>query len=197
MTERSYAENLENASRAMALVEDGYLLPLGLTGRAGLVHERFHFVEARRWAYYLRHVARFRVPKAEAGEVEAVTHSYGNSPKIGVNKNYHTFGTLVHESVHYFSHLNFRRSFGVELYEGATEYLARWLLGDFGPRRDVFGENDLYADEVGPFFSVIEDESGREELCRAYFHGHEDAINKLRDRLLQFDGSTAAGSGCG
>ncbi len=151
----------------MALVEKGYLGPLGLPESKGCIHTRFHFVEAKRWAYYLRHVARFRVPNDLAGQVEAVTHSYANSPKIGVNKSYHTFATLVHECLHYFSHLNFRRSFAADVYEGATEYLTRRLLGDLGPRRDVHGENDMCAYEVRPFLSVVDDENVLEELCRA------------------------------
>lgn len=196
MRERTYAENLENATRAMALVENGYLVSLGMPFHAGELHKRFHFVGPTRWSYYLRHVARFRVPKNEADKVEAVTHSYQVSPKIGINEKYHTFETLVHESVHYYSHRCFRRSFTTDTYEGATEYLARNLLGDFGPRRDMFGKNDLYANELSPFLSVIEDEKDLEHLCVAYFCGHQDSIDHVHHRLKRLVSPEMEGSRC-
>jgi len=178
--------HLADAVTAFTLVQDRYAVPPGLPCPAGRILRNFHFVEAKRWDYYLRYVARFNVQEENAGKVEAVTHSYETTPKIGVNKEYHTFATLVHESVHFFSHYEFRRAFDVDSYEGATEYLARSVLGDFGPRRDINGQNDMYAREIIPFLSIAAGEFDRQQLCQAYFAGDQKAILRLNNRLSEF-----------
>jgi len=178
-----------DAKRAIMLVADRYAVPLGLSCPTDHIHKLFHFVEAKRWAYYLRHVARFNVPKEFSEKVEGVTHSYADSPIIGINKSYYTFGTLVHESVHFFSHHAFRKAFKVDKYEGATEYLTRSLLDDFGPRQDVHGQNDMYARELFPFLSILNSDADRQQLCRAYFNGENNAILQIGHRVNRFQGN--------
>ncbi len=180
------ARHLSDAVAAFTLVQDSYAIPPGSSCQAGRILRNFHFVEAKRWAYYLRYVARFSVREENAGKVEAVTHSYETAPKIGVNKEYHTFATLVHESVHFFSHFAFRQAFSVDGYEGATEYLARSVLDDFGPRRDINGQNDMYAREIIPFLSIAAGEFDRQQLCQAYFAGDKKAILLINDRFGEF-----------
>jgi len=174
------------AKRAFMLVAERYAVPQGLSCPADHIQKLFHFVEAKRWAYYLRYVARFNVPKEMSAEVEGVTHCYADSPRIGINKCYYTFGTLVHESIHFFSHHAFRQAFKVDIYEGATEYLTRSLLDDFGPRRDVHGQNDMYARELAPFLSILDSDADRQQLCRAYIAGENNAIQQIGYRVNRF-----------
>lgn len=174
-----------DARHAFMLVENSYAAASGLRYRADNIHRIFHFVEEKRWAYYLRYIARFNVAKEKAVEVEGVTHSYGDAPKIGVNKAFHTYGTLVHESVHFFSHYAFRKAFSVDEHEGATEYLTRSLLGELGPRRDVHGQGDIYAREFALFESVIVSDEGLRQLCKAYFVGDDRSISQLKVLLMR------------
>ena len=172
-----------DAKRAFLCVAQNYALPMGLPMPAEPVHQLFHFVEEKRWAYYLRYIARFNVPPESSAQVEGVTHSYADSPRIGINRVYHSYATLVHESVHFFSHYAFRRAFSVAEYEGATEYMTRRLLGETGPRYDVNGENDIYAQEYAQFLSAMPKEEDREQLCKAYFCGDDEIISLTRHRL--------------
>jgi hypothetical protein len=175
-----------DAKRAFTLVANHYVIPLGLPDRSDRIHQHFHFVEASRWAYYLRFNARFNVPEINAGQVEAVTHSYETGPKIGVNKSYHTFGTLVHESIHFFSHYAFRQAFDVSGYEGATEYLTRKLLNDLGPRCDVSGDNNMYAREITPLLAIVTSDEIHDLLCQAYFLGNGETIATLQNDLAKW-----------
>jgi hypothetical protein len=180
---KSRSELYADARRAFTLVVNNYAAPRKLTGPGGPIHQHFHFVEADRWAYYLRYIARYAFADENPRRVEAVTHSYATKPKIGVNLSFHTFATLVHESIHFFSHYEFRRSFPVSAYEGATEYLTRNLLNNLSPRRDVNGENDLYASEITPFLALVTDDEHREQLYKAYFLGNRKSIVCLQDDL--------------
>lgn len=173
-----------DAERAFLQVVDHYLRPLGLKAPpVSGIFRIFHFVEAKRWHYYLRHVARFDVTATQAPNVEGVTHSYENDPKIGINKCYHTQATLVHESIHFFSSYAFRRAFHVDINEGATEYLTRIILNDQGPRRDINGNGDLYKNEFALFNTMIHNEADHEVLNKAYFLGDQQAISLL-DQLI-------------
>lgn len=169
-----------DAWRAFNLVVDIYAIPLDLKCPSDHVHKLFHFVEAKRWAYYLRYIAHFNVAQGGEAKVEGVTHSYATNPKMGINRNYHTFATLVHESIHFFSHYNFRKAFTISEYEGATEYLTRNLLNDFNPRKDVNGRGDIYARELAPFLSLIVDDECLRQLCKAYFSGDSTAISSIK-----------------
>lgn len=171
---------MNNAERAFKQVEDTYAIPSGLPPYlTSPVWQNFHFVEASRWAYYLRYIARFNVQQENAEKVEGVTHSYDSIPKIGINRCYHTFATLVHESIHFFSHYAFRRAFNVDVFEGATEYLTRRLLGESGPRRDIHQQGNIYAHEYALVLSVIHNDKDRQRLCKAYFCGNEKAILQI------------------
>lgn len=176
---------MKEAERAFMQVESHYAHPSGLsTASLSPVHQIFHFIEERRWAYYLRYIAYFKVTNIAANKVEGVTHSYATTPKIGINSRYHTFATLIHESIHFFSHYDFRRIFSVDAYEGATEYLTRQLLGEPGPRRDMQGEGDIYAREYAFICSRISGDSDREQLRKAYFLGDEKAISHIRQSFI-------------
>lgn len=176
---------MENAEQAFMRVENKYARPLGLPEELlSPVRQIFHFVEAGRWAYYPRYIAYFNVQKEDAAKVEGITHSYATAPKIGINKCYHTFATLVHESVHYFSHYAFRKTFTVNDYEGATEYLTRDLLNDFGPTRDSHGQGDIYANEFACLRSLMTNNDDRQQLCNAYFTGDKKSISLIKQRLI-------------
>ncbi len=179
-TEKSLKELRQDAEHALKRVRDHYLLPLGRTYPANTIWRHFHFVEEKRWTFYLRHIAYFNVPENRVASVEAVTHSYGNGPKIGINKYYHTYATLVHECIHFFSHHAFRKAFNVAQFEGATEYLTRALLADFGPRRDMYGQGDIYAEELALMKSIITDDGDNQRLCKAYFEGDQQSIAGIK-----------------
>lgn len=171
------------AEQAFRRVADHYAIPCGLTYPQRPIFKLFHFVEASRWDYYLKHIAQFKVEGNAAAEVEGVTHSYGQQPQIGINRDYHTQATLIHESIHFFSHYQFRRSFPVAVFEGATEFLTRNLLGNFGPRQDVHGQGDIYANEIAIFTRVLKGVIDMECLNRAYFKGDSSSISHLEHRL--------------
>ncbi len=174
-----------DARHAFMLVENSYAAASGSRYGADNIHRNFHFVEEKRWAYYLRYIAHFNVAKEKAAEVEGVTHSYGDVPKIGINKAFHTYGTLVHESVHFFSHHAFRKAFSVMEFEAATEYLTRSLLDELGPRRNVHGQGDIYAREFALFESVIVGDEGLRQLCKTYFVGDDRSISQLEGLLMR------------
>jgi hypothetical protein len=188
--QKTRSELHTEANRAFMLVADHYATPAGLSLPPAHIHTLFHFVEANRWIYYLRHIAYFKVPDESATRVEGVTHSYASDPKIGINKSYHSFATLVHESVHFFSHYQFRKAFSVNHYEGATEYLARQLLQISGPRRDAQGQGDIYAEEVALFVSVFNQGLDIQTLCKAYFVGEKKAITQIKNQLNESIGSS-------
>jgi len=171
------------ADRAFRLVVDHYA-NYGLYYPERPIFKLFHFVEAKRWVYYLKHVAHFNVAEDRAGEIEGVTHSYADQPQIGINRDYHSYATLVHESIHFFSHYEFRKAFTVNEYEGATEYLARNLLDDFSPRRDSNGEGDIYAKEFTLFATIIKNKQSLQQLCKAYFCGDIDIISNIKNQIV-------------
>jgi hypothetical protein len=175
-----------DAERAFKLVLNAYAAPSGLSNPSESIHKLFHFVEAGRWNYYLKYIARFNVAEDHSANVEGVTHSYGRDTKIGINKSYFTFATLVHESIHFFSHYAFRKAFTVAKYEGATEYLTRNLLDDFSPRKDMHGQGDIYGKEIAPFLSVIVEQEYLPQLCKAYFTGDREIISALKYRLENY-----------
>ena len=51
---------LAEGERAFLSVVEGHVVPLGLPRPQVNPGELFRFVESKRWAYYLRYVARFR-----------------------------------------------------------------------------------------------------------------------------------------
>ncbi len=174
---------ISDAHRAFSIVVNAYAAPSGLSAPSDPIHKSFHFVEANRWNYYLKNIARFYVSEGRSTTVEGVTHSYGTTPKIGINLGYFTFATLLHESIHFFSHYAFRKAFSVNELEGATEYLTRQLLNDFGPRRDVNGQGDIYAKEVALFLSINENRQDLEHLCQAYFMGNDIKISLIKNNI--------------
>lgn len=143
----------------------------------------FHLVEESRWFYYLNHVAKFWVDVNTASQTEGITHSYGSATKIGINKAFHTPGTVVHELLHYHSHYRFRANFSAMLNEGVTEFFTRKVMQLDGPRTNMMGDSDIYAKEHAMIKALLVNECAVGRLSAAYFLGDLTAINEIKSDI--------------
>lgn len=143
----------------------------------GGAKEVFQFIPDYEWEAWYQSKS---IKKSNAKMTEALT-VYGAPTKIGVQTGYYTFGTLVHETFHYLSHVKFRMAVTPAQNEGFTELLARVAMNDMRPRSDIRGHGDFNGDDLKGIKKCADPED-REEMVRlvqAYILGDAVALRMI------------------
>ena len=117
----------------------------------------------------------------EAKAAEPNINAFRDGSEIHVHQDRGEPGTTVHESLHLFSHDDFRDQLGFNANEGATEYFCKKLCREIGLKRGNFYPNQFGA--VEKLVGVV----GEDTLAAAYFKGD---IAKLR---TEFDAKAGTG----
>jgi hypothetical protein len=128
---------------------------------------------------YIEDERRKGIPSEEARR-SAQEHPGFYDPKRGiiVVRNPTNLGVILHESIHKLSETSFEGPFGVDLYEGVTQYFTNSVLAEYN-----YAKGKAYRDEVAAA-EALADVLGFDILARGYFLGEStNAIRALRDRI--------------
>jgi hypothetical protein len=111
----------------------------------------------------------------EAKAKEPNINAFRDGSEIHVHENRGEPGTVIHESMHLFSHDDFRGELGFNANEGATELFAKKLCAERKIKR-----GDFYADQYRAVKKVA-DLVGEDVLANAYYKGDVAGLRKEFD----------------
>ena len=118
----------------------------------------------------------------QAKDREPDVNAFRDGSEIHVHVDRGEFATTVHESMHLFSHDDYRNQLGVNANEGATELFAKKLCVEQGITR-----GDFYADQYASTKKLAA-LVGEDKLAAAYYQG------KLAELKTAVDAAKAAGT---
>jgi hypothetical protein len=101
----------------------------------------------------------------QATRDEPDVNAFRDGDQIHVHQDRGQFATTIHESMHLFSHDDFRGTLGFNANEGATEYFTKKLCKEQGITR-----GDFYADQYASI-KKLADLVGEDKLAEAYYQG--------------------------
>ena len=110
-----------------------------------------------------------------AKTMEPDVNAFRDGSEIHVHVDRGEFATTVHESMHLFSHDDYRNKLGFNANEGATEYFTRKVCVEQGITR-----GDFYAEQYAST-KKLADLVGEDKLAAAYYQGKVDELKTAVD----------------
>ena len=114
---------------------------------------------------YIAYAQRRGSTEDQAKRDEPNVNAFRDGDQIHVHQDRGQFATTIHESMHLFSHDDFRGKLGFNANEGATEYFTKKLCKEQGITR-----GDFYADQYASI-KKLADLVGEDKLAEAYYQG--------------------------
>lgn len=134
------------------------------------------FMEPKEWEKFVKVNSPFGISSSE--NIDGLTIT--KPPMIGINKNNHTIGTVVHEFFHFLGHPNLddpKYKLQPGLVEGMTEFFALKAMGSdvrYSKELPVYKDQTRFV-EMAISLGVVSEQ----ELVNAYFLGEMKPIENL------------------
>ena len=111
-----------------------------------------------------------------AKDMEPNVNAFRDGSEIHVHVDRGEFATNIHESMHLFSHDDYRGKLGFNANEGATEFFTKKLCAE-----QKITRGDFYPDQYGST-KKLADLVGEDKLAAAYYQGKVDDLKAALDK---------------